>query len=218
VTLVSSDDTLAHRIEPYLELMLDELNVRQALWADDRTQYVHHQILPIFPVCGPRFGKRMPLVKKALDQADGNALAEELEQNGRLHIRVDGESVELSQEEVEVRLVEREGMATEGDQDLLVALDTELDEGLIAEGLAREVVHRIQTARKQADLDYADRIQVRYAAAGELAAAIRTHADWIASETLATELLAVADDTPSLNAVPVDEHDLAIDIAIEEQE
>jgi len=218
VTLVSSDDGLAERIEPYLELMLDELNVRQALWADDRTQYVHHQILPVFPVCGPRFGKRMPLVKQALDQADGNALAEELEQNGRLRIEVDGESVELNQEEVEVRLVEREGMATEGDQDLLVALDTELDESLVAEGLAREVVHRIQTARKQDDLDYADRIQVRYAATAELAAAMRTHADWIASETLATELIAVAAETPGLASVPVDEHDLAISITIEAQE
>ena len=64
------------------------------------------------------------------------------------------------------------------------ALDTELDEALIAEGLAREVVHRIQTARKQADLDYADRIQVRYAAGEELGEAIRAHANWIANELM----------------------------------
>lgn len=215
VTLVSSDSALERRVEPYLELMLEELNVREALWAADRTQYVHHQVLPVFPVCGPRFGKRMPLVKKALDQADGNLLAEALERDGRVQVEIEGESIELSAEEVEVRLVEREGMATEGDQDLLVALDTELDEGLVAEGLAREVVHRIQTARKQADLDYADRIEVRYAAAPELAAAIEAHAEWIAGETLATALVTVDPETSGLTAVPVDEHDLAIAIAIQ---
>ena len=64
VTLVTSDAAMAARIEPYLDLMLEELNVREALWADDRTQYVHHQVLPIFPVCGPRFGKRMSVSKR----------------------------------------------------------------------------------------------------------------------------------------------------------
>jgi isoleucyl-tRNA synthetase len=213
VTLVTSDASMAARIEPYLDLMLEELNVREALWAHDRTQYVHHQVLPVFPVCGPRFGKHMPLVKRALEEADGNTLAETLETSGRIEIELEGEVVELSVDEVEVRLVEREGMATEGDQDLLVALETELDTELIAEGLAREVVHRIQTARKKADLDYADRIRVRFAAGDELTAAIRAHADWIANETLATELTAVDRGTPDLQAVPIDEHDLALAIS-----
>ena len=86
---------------------------------------------------------------------------------------------------IEVRLIEKEETATQGDRELLVALDTHLTPELIAEGWAREVVNRIQTARKEDDLDYADRIRVRYRAAPELAAAIETHRVWIAEQTLA---------------------------------
>jgi isoleucyl-tRNA synthetase len=156
----------------------------------------------------------MQQVKQALAAADGDELAADLESTGHVRIELDGETVELSAEEVELRLVEREGTATEGDQDLLVALDTELDEALIAEGWAREVVHRIQTARKQADLDYADRIEVRFSAAEELAEAIHQHSDWIASETLATAINEVTPDTPGLENVPIDALELAIQIEI----
>ena len=76
-------------------------------------------------------------------------------------------------------------MATANDGELLVALDPRLTPELVAEGRAREVVNRLQTARKEAGLDYADRIRVRYSAAPELEAAIATHRDWISGETLA---------------------------------
>jgi isoleucyl-tRNA synthetase len=112
--------------------------------------------------------------------------------------------VELSTDEVEVRLVEREGMATQGDRELLVALDTTLDDDLIAEGWAREVIHRLQSARKEADLDYADRIRVRYRADPELETAIDTHRRWIAGETLATELAAADGDAVELETNPVE--------------
>jgi isoleucyl-tRNA synthetase len=212
VTLVSADPSLREAVSPYVELMLEELNVKQVCWANDRTEYVHHQVHPLFPVLGPRFGKRMPQVKQALAAGDGDELAADLENKGHVSIELDGETVELSAEEVELRLVEREGTATEGDQDLLVALDTELDEALIAEGWAREVVHRIQTARKQADLDYADRIEVSFSAAEELTAAIHQHSAWIAGETLATVINEVTPDTPGLENVPIDALELAIQI------
>ncbi len=212
VTVVSANAAVRENVAPYVELMLEELNVKQIRWADDRTEYVHHQLHPIFPVLGPRFGKQMPQVKQALATADGDALAECLERDGQITIEVEGQKVELTGEEVEVRLVERQGTATEGDQDLLVALDTELDEALIAEGWAREVVHRIQTARKRADLDYADRIRVHFATTEDLAAAIREHAEWIESETLATDLNEVAADTPGLESVPIDTLEFALKI------
>jgi isoleucyl-tRNA synthetase len=188
VTVVASDGRIEEQITPYLDLIVDELNVREVLFARDRSAYVHHELQPVFPRCGPRFGKQMPAVKKALQEADGDALAEQLEQEGKVVIQLEGQATELSPEEVEVRLVEREGTATEGDRDLLAALDVELTPELVAEGLAREAVHRIQRARKEAALDYADRIEVRYTADEELAAAIEAHREWIAGETLAVEL------------------------------
>ncbi|MEE8138252.1 MAG: class I tRNA ligase family protein, partial [Thermoanaerobaculia bacterium] len=119
VTLVTADSTLRSLVEPQTELLRDELNVREIRWAEDRSAYVRHEVRPIFPKCGPRFGKRMPAVKRALEEADGDALARELEENGAIEIHLGDEAVELGGDEVEVRLVEREGTATQGDRGLL---------------------------------------------------------------------------------------------------
>ncbi|MDX1643739.1 MAG: class I tRNA ligase family protein, partial [Thermoanaerobaculia bacterium] len=211
VTLISADEGLRETVAPYQDLLLEELNVKEVRWAEDRSAYVHHEVRPVFPVLGPRFGKRMPQVKAALEAADGDRLAARLEADGAIELELDGEKVELGSDEVEVRLVEKEGTATAGDRDLLVALDTRLDEALVAEGLAREVVHRIQTARKEADLDYADRIEVRYRADDDLAGAIRANRDWIRRETLAVRLEAV-DGGDDLTPAAIGEHQLALTI------
>ncbi|MFQ5351013.1 MAG: DUF5915 domain-containing protein, partial [Thermoanaerobaculia bacterium] len=211
VTLVTADTTLEHRVQPQLDLLRDELNVREVRWAQERTDYVRHEVVPVFPRLGPRLGKRMPVLKQALAVADGDWLAAEIERQGRLRIELDGETLELESADVEVRLVEREDTATHGDRELLVALETDLTAELVAEGWAREVVHRIQAARKTADLDYADRIRVRYRADDELAAAIAAHHDWIAHETLAVEL--AAGDHQALEAAPVES--MSFELAIE---
>jgi isoleucyl-tRNA synthetase len=203
VTLVTADRRLERRVQPQLDLLCDELNVREVRWARERSDYVRHEVVPVYPRCGPRFGKKMPLLKQALAAADGDRLAAELEGDGWIRIEVAEEIVELESADVEVRLVEREGTATQGDRELLVALETELTPELVAEGWAREVVHRIQAARKTADLDYADRIRVLYRADSELEAAIEAHRDWIAHETLAVELTSGGDGP--LDSAPVEE-------------
>jgi isoleucyl-tRNA synthetase len=213
VTLVTTDETMPTRVATQMDVIREELNVREVLWATDRTAFVHHEILPVYPVCGPRFGKAMPELKKALADADGDTLAATLESSGALRIEMGGEAVELSSQEVEVRLIERQGMATQGDSSLLVALDAELTDDLIAEGWAREVIHRIQSARKNADLDYADRIRVRYQATEKLAEAIDSYRDHIARETLAQELVLVAANTPDLQSKPIE--DMQFTLAID---
>lgn len=188
VTLVAADRELPSLLAPHDELLREELNVRSIHWAADRSAYVSHEVRPIFPRLGPRFGKQMRLVQSALSAADGDELAAALERDGSIEIDLDGTAVTLSRDEVEVRLEERPGMATQGDSELLVALDTELTPELVAEGWAREVVNRIQTARKEADLDYADRIEVRYHAHDKLEAAIDPWRTWICGETLTISL------------------------------
>jgi len=190
VTLVTADESLRATVMPYADLLRDELNVKEIHWAADRRQYVRSEVRPVFPKTGPRFGKRMPEVKKALEAADGDELAAALERDGKITLQLADGPVDLSADEVEVRLVEHEGTATQGDRELLVALETGLTPDLVAEGWAREVVHRLQSARKDANLDYADRIRVVYTAAPELEQAIAAHRDWIAGETLAVELTA----------------------------
>jgi isoleucyl-tRNA synthetase len=215
VTLVTADEALPGLVAPYEDLLRDELNVREIRWAAERGEYVHHEVRPVFPKTGPRFGKRMPEVKRALEGGDGDALARELETAGRITIQLADGPAELSPEEVEVRLVEREGMATQGDRELLVALETRLTPELIAEGWAREVVHRIQSARKDAGLDYADRIRVRYRGDAGIEEAVAAHRDWILGETLAVELSRIPSDNGSeeLREAPIE--DRAFGYAIE---
>jgi len=191
VTLVFSGEAVGIEVRGHVErvrdLILDELNVKELRWAERRGEFVHHEVRPNFRVLGKRLGARMKAVQAALLAADSDELAERLEREGRILVFVDGEPIELASHELEVRLIEKEGLATAGDRELLVVLDTQLTPELIAEGRAREIVNRIQTARKEAGLDYADRIRVTYEADAELEQAIAAHREWIAGETLTTD-------------------------------
>ncbi len=203
VTVIAAESQMEARVAPYVDLLCEELNVSEVSWAEDRSKFVEHQIRPNFPKLGPRLGKNMPMLKKALEAADGDQLAQQLERDGEISVAVADQTLILSNEEVEVVLNEREGIATEGDRELLVVLDSDLDQGLVDAGRAREVVHRLQTVRKNMDLEYADRIVVAYSADAELERAIDAHRDWIAGETLTVSWT----DDPGPEAVlePVDE-------------
>lgn len=208
VTLVAVDAATRERLRDVEDLVLDELNVKELRWAERRGEFVTHEVRPNFRVLGKKVGAKMKAVQAALAAADGDALAAALERDGRIELAVDGAAVALAPEDLEVRLIEKEGLATAGDRELLVVLDTRLTPELVAEGRAREVVNRIQTARKEAGLDYADRIRVRYRAAAELEAAIAPWRDWIAGETLALELAPGA--AGDLASAPVDDLDFAL--------
>ena len=213
VTVIAADRTMPERVSAHLDLLRDELNVGDVHWAEDRSLFVQHQIRPNFPLLGPRLGKDMPLLKRALEQADGDELAESLEGDGSVTVTVGEREVELSGDEVEVVLEEREGIATEGDRELLVVLDTELDQDLIDAGRAREVVHRLQTLRKKLDLEYSDRISVSYRADSDLERAIEAHREWIAGETLTVTW----SNDPDADAKddPVDGLDFRFSVAVE---
>ncbi|KAB2963831.1 MAG: isoleucine--tRNA ligase [Thermoanaerobaculia bacterium] len=211
MVLVFAQEIFGVGVKDHLErvkgLILDEVNVKEIRWAERRGEFVTHEVRPNFRVVGKKLGAKMKAVQASLAAADGDELAAALERDGRIELTIDGSSLRLAPEDLEVRLLEKEGLATAGDRELLVVLDTRLTPELVAEGRAREVVNRIQTARKEAGLDYADRIRVRYRAAGELEAAIAAWRDWIAGETLAVELSAAAGD--DLRAAPVDDLEFA---------
>ncbi len=198
-------------VERVRDLILDEVNVKNVEWAERRGEFVHYEVRPNFRLLGKKLGKRMKAVQAALSASDGDALAATLERDGRVVVEIEGESIELAGEDLEVRLIEKEGLATAHDGEILVALDTQLTPELVVEGRAREVVNRIQTARKEAGLDYADRIRVRYRAAPELEAAIASWRDWIGGETLTVEWLPAGGE--ELPATEVDGHQLAFQIA-----
>jgi isoleucyl-tRNA synthetase len=199
-------------IGPHLAIVQDELNVKEVRFATNRDDFARAEVRPNFRVLGKKVGKHMKAIQAALEASDPSFLTQQLFSEGAVTLTVDNTEYRLTEEDLEIRLIQKEGMATAGDRDLLVALDVHLTPELIAEGRAREVVSRIQAARKDADLDYTDRIAVRYAAAADIAGAIATHRDWIAGETLATRIEA-ATDTTGFTVAPID--DLEFSFAIE---
>ncbi|MDH3592757.1 MAG: DUF5915 domain-containing protein, partial [Planctomycetota bacterium] len=179
----------AAQVEPYLDVIGEELNVKSVRLSEDPAQFVDFEIIPNYRALGPKLGKRLPQCKNALAGADGSALYDTLEAKGVITIELDdGQPVLLSRDEIEVRLKAREGYAAASEGDKVIVLDTKITPELRREGLAREVIHHIQGARKDLDLEYDARIEIRYEAGDELGAAVAEHSDWIRNETLATAL------------------------------
>jgi len=188
--LAEADLILAHADARFdLAAVQDELNVKNVRTTDEPHTFVTFEVVPNFRALGPKLGKRMPLCKRALADADGAKLYDQLEDHGSFELQLpEGDPVTLTREEVQIRLKAREGYAAASHHGLVVVLDTRVTPELKREGLAREVINRIQSARKKLDLPYEARIEVTYEAGSELGEAIAEHRTRIAGETLATSL------------------------------
>jgi len=175
-------------LEGYTDVIREELNVKRVELSDEPERYVTFEIVPNFRALGPKLGKQMPVCKRMLAEADGSELYAKLENEGFFEVDLGDRRLRLTHDEVEIRLKARDGFAAASEGGKVIVLDTRIDEALRREGLAREVVNRLQNARKKKDLPYEARIEVTYAAGGELADAIEAHKDAIAGETLAQRL------------------------------
>ena len=196
VTVVSVDDALLAALhDPHTaDIIRDELNVKELLFAEDRGQYVEYTVKPNFRVLGKRLGKRMKLCAKAVAQQDPAVLLAAVSEGGALAIDLGdgGDPVSLTQDDVEVRIQQREGTTSAFDDQFLVALDTDVDADLAAEGLAREVINRIQGLRKERDLAYDDRIAVQWDGGPDIAAALAAHGALVRDEVLAVDMTQVS--------------------------
>jgi isoleucyl-tRNA synthetase len=172
------------------ELVLGELNIRAigSLAADDG-QLCSLRAKANFKSLGPRLGARMKAAAKAIESLPGESLAR-LRAGEAVAFELDGERVELRPEDVQVMVESRADFDVETDGRYIVWLDTELDDDLVAEGLAREAINRINGLRKASGLSVDDRIRLWVGTGGDrlLARAIEAHGALIASETLAVEL------------------------------
>ncbi|PIF04451.1 MAG: isoleucine--tRNA ligase [Propionibacterium sp.] len=180
--------SLAKLDEALLAEIRAELNVQAVESFTSAGDLVDYSAKGNFRELGRRFGKTTPLVANAIAAADAAQLNAELAEQGRTSVVVDGETVELSQDEVLLSERPREGWSVVNEQGETVALDLELTPELVRIGLAREAIRAIQEARKNAGLDVSDRIKLTLAADGDLAEAIDEHAKLIADEVLAVSL------------------------------
>ena len=210
--VVVADDTERQAIDRFASAIREELNVRELGFTQEPRKYVEFELVPNFRVLGPKLGKQVPACKKALAEADGSALYAEMEENEKIIVELPDGPIELTPEEVEVRLSAREDFAAASGAGQVVVIDTRVDDSLRREGLAREVVNRIQRARKAMDLAYEARIDVSWNADGDLSQAIEEHANRIATETLATGFTRGGPDTSSEHDTEIDGTPLALAI------
>jgi isoleucyl-tRNA synthetase len=200
------NDAAAAALDSHQEQILEELNVKGIEFIARDAGLVSYRIKPNLPVLGRRYGKLIPKIKAALDAADGAAIAQAAARDERFSIEVDGEVLDLGADDVLIETSSAEGYACAEDSGYLTALDTSLDEVLINEGLAREVVRSIQDARKQAGLDVSDRIVLGVSGSAAIEQALAQHRDYVMNETLAVEW-----QTTQTDALYSDERSLADD-------
>ena len=153
--------------------------------ADELGSFV---LKPNYRALGPRFGKHMPQLVAAIAALDAPRAASTLRDGGEVHVSLDGQEHSLGPDDLQLVLQPLEGYQVERSGSHAVALDLGLDEDLSREGLAREVVHAVQNARKEAGLRVEDRIALALGGDAALLDAIRAHEDYVTGETLATSL------------------------------
>jgi isoleucyl-tRNA synthetase len=190
VEVILADRSEQPWLEVHCALIAEELNVKEVEFAAKADQYISYTVLPDLKRLGPRLGKRLPALKTALAKADAAALLNELETKGSVTLPIDGENVALDKDDLQVRLQAKPGWAAAQGKSSVVVLATELNEALIREGLARELVHALQSRRKDMELKYTARIRVGLVTeSADLQSAAKEFLKYIQGETLATEFV-----------------------------
>ena len=175
-------------IGPLLEIVADELNVKEVVFAESANELGRWHAKPNYKTLGPMLGQRVKLVAAALDADDGS-LAAALAHGDDVSLALAGGEVTIAPNSVELTQEVREGWGVASDGGVTVALDLALTDELRTEGTARELVRAVQDARKSAGLEVADRIQLGVLPGPDIGAAISAHRDAIVAETLAVDMI-----------------------------
>ncbi len=197
VEIVLADRRDQPWLEQHAELIAEELNVKQVHFAAQADQYIQYTVLPNLPRLGPRLGKRIPLLRKALAEADPAELLRRLESQGQVELPLEDGPLTLTRDDLQVRLQAKEGWAAAQGAGAVVVLNTQLTPELVQEGLARDLVRAIQEERRRRQCQYTDRIRlVIYTADEALQQAARAFAQYIQGETLAVQLQVQPQEPP----------------------
>jgi isoleucyl-tRNA synthetase len=182
----------AESLSRLADQVVDELNVKELVFLEKASQVVDYQLSPVPGLLGKKYGALFPKIRAAVAGMDAAAtmdLAQRLQAGQSVEVVADGQTVTLLPEEVEVLLNAKEGYTVAEEASYVVAMATELSEDLVREGLARELVRRIQTMRKEADFRIEDYITTYYLADPTLREVMAEYGDYIKQETLSTALI-----------------------------
>jgi isoleucyl-tRNA synthetase len=186
--VIVANDAEREAISARADLVTAELNVKELDFVSDEAELVSYSVKPNYRALGPRFGKRMPQVAASIEALDPEHVAAVMSDGGEIGINIDGDEHTLGPDEMTLALQPLEGYEVEAEAGHAVALQLELDDELLREGLAREIVHAVQNARKGAGLDITDRIKLTLGGDADLVEAAREHQAYLAGEVLATSV------------------------------
>ena len=183
--------------EYFVEIIEDELNVKKVNFTEDVSAYTSYTFKPQLRTVGPKYGKFLGQIQKALAELDGNKAMAELKANGVLALPSVSDDVKLSEEDLLITMTQMEGYVTEGDNTVTVVLDTNLTPELVEEGFVRELISKIQTMRKEAGFEVMDKISIYYHADEKVADIFNKYGNDIMGDVLGTEVVAEADSFDS---------------------
>ena len=197
-------------------LITDELNVKTVEFVESAEQLTSYSLLPDNRKLGPRMGKYLRAIRELFAEMDAEqtgTILHQIERGESFSLELENETVEIASDEVHVQQKQPEGLAVVTESGMTVAVDTQLTPELLSEGLAREVVRRIQNLRKEADFNLDDRITTTYETDETLAQVFSDWREFIADETLSHELRAVPPEADAVqNEDNIDGHSLRLGV------
>lgn len=187
ILIPAVDEGQRMAVESMKDLIISEVNVKELEMVDADSGILVKRVKPDFKKLGPKFGKLMKLVAAAIQQMSQSEIAE-MERNGNVAIMADGQNVVIDLSDVEIISEDIPGWLVANEGNLTVALDITLTDELVNEGIARDVINRIQNIRKKRGYAITDRIRLLFASSQESDAAVRAYSDYIARQVLADDI------------------------------
>ena len=169
----------------FTEIIEEELNVKEVVFTEDVRDFTTYTFKPQLKTVGPKYGKHLGFIQKALAGLDGNSAMDDLKAKGAIVFDDNGAEISLAEEDLLITMVQKEGFVTEADNTVTVVMDTTLSEELLEEGYVYEIISKIQTMRKDADFEVMDHIKVSVLGNDKLAEIVKKNEEAIATKVLA---------------------------------
>ena len=175
--------------EYFTAIIADELNVKEVEYTDDVRAFTSYSFKPQMKTLGPKYGKLLNAIRTALTEVDGNATMDKLNESGSFELNVEGQTIELSKDDVLIEMTQKEGFVASSDKGITVVLDTNLTPELIEEGFVREVISKVQTMRKDAGFEVMDKINLYVSGNDKIADIVNRNAAQVKTVVLAQDII-----------------------------
>ena len=176
--------------EFYIDIVKEELNVKNVEFKDDVRAFTSYTFKPQLKTLGPKYGKILNDIRKALSEIDGNEAMEQINSSGSLKLNINGTDIELEKADLLIDMAQTEGYASDSNNGVTVVLDTNLTPELVEEGFVREIISKIQQMRKEAGFEVMDKITIYYKADEKVSGIFTQYGDTIRKDVLALDIAA----------------------------